>query len=278
MNAAGSVVGRYPVHAMAVCPPSVFFHRTLLFLLGALDVTLQTAARRDYCLRAVQRLSVRAGFLDVVQAQCRMKDADAVFEQAISLGSFCHAATVLRQIEWRAFSGPFDWIFSTPEVTAHALADDFKIFLDPLQYEPVPPELREDPNSNRCEHKFYRDKFGQRFLFNHHSPDQATDTAYFQRAVDRFRLVLSASQPCLLLMVAQEPFREARYRAVVEALDARNANYFLLFVNFVVKSEMGNAQERVVKLASSARFLAVELAVTSRSDGVVLQIPLIPLG
>ncbi len=43
------------------------------------------------------------------------------FSQAISLGGFCHSAQILREVEYRAFSGPFDWIFSSPEITAHIL-------------------------------------------------------------------------------------------------------------------------------------------------------------
>jgi glycosyltransferase involved in cell wall biosynthesis len=268
-DAGGRVVGR----SDALSPTTFFFRRALLALLGPLDATLQTAARRDYCLRAVERLAGRAGMLEAVQAQCRIKDADAHFGMVVSLGSFCHAATVLRQLEWRAFTGPFDWIFSKPEVTAHALADDFKVFLDPAQFEPVPPEQRLDLASNRCDHKFYRERFGQRFLFNHHSPDQANDQAYFQRAVERFKAALVGAQPCLLLMVAQEPFHEARYRAVLDALNARGANYFLLMVNFVVRPVVDEAFDRVVTLASAPKFLALELAVSGRSDGVAFANP-----
>jgi hypothetical protein len=260
-------------NAWGFCPATVFFRRSLSVLMGPLNPVLKSGARLDYCQSVLTSFEERVGFVNAVQALCLPAHAGSSFGQALSLGNFCHAATALRQLEYRAFSSPFDWIFSKPEVAAHALADDFKSFLDPTQFEPVPIEQRVDPHSNRCDHKFYRDKFGQRFLFNHHSPDQADDLAYFQRAVVRFRQALCAPQPCLLLMVDQEPFKEARYQAVIAALNARGANYFLLLVNFVVKSGPDHYLERVTTLAASPHFLALELAVSARSDGVAFANP-----
>jgi glycosyltransferase involved in cell wall biosynthesis len=254
-----------------MCASTMFFRRTLYVMLGPLGEALKSSgehgARANYGLKIAQQMPQRLGFVDAVQAIC--SEPSKQWAQAVSLGSFCHAAKVLQQLELRAFSGPFDWIFSTPEVVAHMLADDFKIFLDAEQFEPVPPELRMDPHSNKCEHRFYRERFGLRFMFNHHSPDQPEDLAFFQRGVARFRLALAAPEPCLLLMVAQEPFHEERYRLVTAALDARGVDYFLIALNFVVTPVVNEALERVRVLVSSARFVALEMAVSARSDGVV---------
>ncbi|MDV6345089.1 DUF1796 family putative cysteine peptidase [Nitrosomonas sp. Is37] len=194
------------------------------------------------------------------------------FSQAISLGSFCHSAQILREVEYRAFSGPFDWIFSSPGITAHILQDDFNLFLDPEYYEPVPLELRQSPEAISCDHRFYRDKFGVRFMFNHHSPDSAKDHAYFKRAVQRFRAALAHSPPPLLLMVTFQPFRLNRFDPILRALNGFGQNYGVLVVRFVVSE---NGMEKDPKTSGHIKVihhdetvLTVELQVSKQSDGV----------
>jgi hypothetical protein len=283
-----------PGDAQGVCQSSVFFRRSMWVLLGPLDTEMQTGCAGVHGMRVFERLPGRFGFVDAVQVctlqACEPVDAvelvaladpcieilplsEPVYGQGISLGCFCHAAMLLRQLGWRESAGPFDWIFSSPEVTAHVLADDFKTFLDPAQFQPVALEDRVDPHSNRCHHRFYRENFGQQFMFNHHSPDQAQDLAYFQRAVQRFRHALGAQQPSLLLMVSQDPYRPQRYAPVLAALEAMGANCCLVLVNFVVRPVLDEALERVLTLTRSPRFVVFELAVSGRSDGVAFADP-----
>ena len=55
----------------------------------------------------------------------------------LSLGSLCAAAKFLQRHQLRAHAGPFDWVFSSPEMVAHCLDDDFAAFLDRTQYVPI---------------------------------------------------------------------------------------------------------------------------------------------
>lgn len=191
------------------------------------------------------------------------------FQQAISLGSFCHAAAVIRQCGFRKFSGPFDWIFSSPEVTIHALQDNFEKYLDPAQYEPVPEDKRVVADANLCDHRFYRDKFGLRHMFNHHLPTEPRDYSYLQRCVERFRSAIGDPAPKLFLLVTHQPVTETRFQALIAALDAFSNEYLLLVIRFFVgpESEFHNISDlNVVRF--SHNFVAIDFPVKALSNGV----------
>ncbi|MGD7037321.1 DUF1796 family putative cysteine peptidase [Methylotuvimicrobium buryatense] len=196
--------------------------------------------------------------------------ADKVFHQAISLGNFCHAAHALKLVEYRAFSGPFDWIFSTPVVTTHILQDDFRLFLDPEHYEPVPIENRITPEANLCEHRFYRERFGLRFMFNHHSPDVAKDFAYFERAVQRFRSAMTQPAAPLLLMVTHEPIKNAWLDTLMGTLNGLREDYGLLIIRFVAnrQASVEASLSAVQVMAHDLKLLAMELTLSDRSSGL----------
>jgi len=58
-----------------ICQPTVFFRRSMLVLLGQLDVSLQASFDFDLWLRAFEAFPHRIGFVDVVQAKSRLHDA-----------------------------------------------------------------------------------------------------------------------------------------------------------------------------------------------------------
>ena len=58
-----------------ICQPTVFFRRSMWVLLGAMDVSLETAFDFDYWLRAFRAFPERIGFVDAVQAQSRLHEA-----------------------------------------------------------------------------------------------------------------------------------------------------------------------------------------------------------
>ncbi|WP_373320663.1 DUF1796 family putative cysteine peptidase, partial [Acetobacter estunensis] len=52
----------------------------------------------------------------------------------VSLGSFCFTAQMIQDAGLRRFSGPFDWVFSTPEIIQHCISDNFSDFLQRKNY------------------------------------------------------------------------------------------------------------------------------------------------
>jgi hypothetical protein len=149
----------------------------------------------------------------------------------ISIGNHCMAAEILRRFGLRKFSGPFDWIFSTPAMTAHCLSDDFSTLLDPSHFEPVPLDgRRHGPEFNVCHHRFYRDGFGVRFVFNHHDMTQLENAEYFARCVSRFRDAVKTppdgTATILFHIDILNRMLDTEFRAMSEAVDAysgRNA-------------------------------------------------------
>lgn len=141
----------------------------------------------------------------------------------MSLGGHCLPATLMKREGLKMFSGPFDWIFSNLGMVTHCLTDDFFMFLDRSQYEPVPISQRPSPEFYRCHHKFYRDHFGVSFVFNHNDAAEEPDYQYYIRCVTRFRQVLRQAAPeaRVLLFHFDATGREtmASFRAAAKAVD-----------------------------------------------------------
>lgn len=110
----------------------------------------------------------------------------------VSLGCHCHMAQVLKTLGLRTWSGPFDWIFTTPGMVRDCLGDDFASLLDRGQLESVPPAERPAPDIGRCRHRTYRERHDLPAVFNHHDPATSeADYAFLREGVRRFRRALA---------------------------------------------------------------------------------------
>jgi hypothetical protein len=196
---------------------------------------------------------------------------DQSFSMAISLGNFCHTANTIRDLHLRAFSGPFDWIFSSPEAAAHMIGDRFQTFLDPQYFRYTPLEDRQWPNENLCDHEFYRQHYGIRFMFNHHDVTKAEDHAFFQRCVERTMHALQAQRPPLFILVTHDVFDLNRFRPIQEALSLYSPNFGLLIVRFLsdnIQHPQQLIQAKPTTLFHEEGILALELRTSSRSNGL----------
>ena len=155
----------------------------------------------------------------------------------VSLGSRCNVAQHLQDFGLRTASLPFDWIFSTPEMVVHCLEDDFSLFLEPGQYQPIPAWRRTVREFNLCDHIAFRDDYGIQAMFNHRDPTFIDDYLYLQRCVDRFRQVQASPEPTLFFLVSEShPSPEEAYIRLFYALEKACAGpVALLFV--VVRCE-----------------------------------------
>lgn len=141
---------------------------------------------------------------------------------ALSLGSLCAAAKFLQQQGLRAHAGPFDWVFSSPEMVAHCLDDDFAAFLDRTQYVPI--------DDGFAGHRLYSAMIGHRTIFNHHNPLLNTDHEHFERCVARLRAVLLRGERTLFLWVGKEPAELPAVHKLFAALRRGGATNFELCV------------------------------------------------
>ena len=171
----------------------------------------------------------------------------------VSLGSRCNVAQHLQDFGLRDRSLPFDWIFSTPEIVVRCLEDDFDLFLQPDQYDPIPVWRRTVREFNLCDHVTFRDEFGVDAMFNHRDPTRVDDYIYLQRCVQRFRDIRDSSDPTLFFLISDaHPAHEEAYIRLFYALEKACAGpAALLFV--VVNNKASNGPLPYIR--------------TSRADG-----------
>jgi hypothetical protein len=203
------------------------------------------------------------------------------FAVAVSLGAFCHTAAVLRRLEMREGSGPLDWVFMNPAAVLHALQDGFRTFLDASHFEVVDAADKVDPHANVCEHRYYRQRFGVRYLFNHHNPTAPTDAAYFARCVQRFQAQMAAATaadgrgndavaPCLLVLMSYEPVAPAQVLAMRQALGAAAPGCFVLVLQLRVVRDVAAQLAGAYALADAGSHHAIlNFCVRAPSDGLV---------
>jgi hypothetical protein len=166
-------------------------------------------------------------------AVLQVQPSGPAFAHVASLGADCYVSKTLKAMRLKRYSLPFDWIFSSPDMVAHCIANDFGQFLDPRNYRPNPPERRPSADEGLCEHLFYRDTFGVERVFNHFDPTGLPHHAYLVRAVARFRRLLQSAERKLFLAVVPslrpdelaEPFAR-----LALALEERSVNVQLEMV------------------------------------------------
>jgi len=188
--------------------------------------------RRDPAdMRTVIDEMLRTGEARQYAAPPLLLDASAMTARTcfISLGTHCFTASLLQRWSLRCWSGPFDWLFASPRMLAHALNDDFEALLDRSQYRLVPPEERVDgPDVNRVDHLRYRSEYGVSFMFNHHDVHLDEGHAYLVRCVERLRAQLRAeSHKTFLLFRRAGTTRAKDIVALQQALAARTSNFRL---------------------------------------------------
>ncbi|CAK8988938.1 unnamed protein product [Durusdinium trenchii] len=121
------------------------------------------------------------------------------FGHVVPLGSTCLVARHLQNKGLRVCKFPFDWMYSTPYLVRHALTDNFKVFLDPKQYQMNPKSDAGHRNVGTI-HKTYlrmQDTKVRKVVFPHHqlwsgSPQCKELRKSFLRAAQRCRQVLRA--------------------------------------------------------------------------------------
>jgi hypothetical protein len=123
------------------------------------------------------------------------------FDNIISLGTHCLTSFTLAKFSLKKWSGPFDWIFFNIGMIAHCIEDDFYTYLDRRYHEPVPESSRIHMDANFCEHTYYCDNYGIRFVFNHYDASVDKHFQYYSRCVERFKCALNGQARNLLVCI-----------------------------------------------------------------------------
>lgn len=139
----------------------------------------------------------------------------------IGFGTFCHIAAALRDCGLRGWTGPFDWIFSTPAMLGDCLDDDFAALLDPRHLESVAPGALTNGAKRQCRHRLYQERYGLPTLFNHHDPAGVSqDRNALERAVARMRAALGGPGANVLYMMSETFWPEPELAALAARLGA----------------------------------------------------------
>jgi hypothetical protein len=121
----------------------------------------------------------------------------------LSIGAQCMTSTLLKAIDLKLYSGPFDWIFSNLRMVCDCIEDDFATLLDRRHLVQVPAEIRHTPDSCFADHRHFQRRYGLTTMFNHYDPTRPDGYAYLERCVDRFRAALTSGRPHLLLAIVE---------------------------------------------------------------------------
>ncbi len=191
----------------------------------------------------------------------------------VALGTFCHVASALRDAGLRRWTGPFDWIFSTPAMISACLADDFAAFLDPTQLASVAPAELGHGAKRQGRHPGYEARYGLPPLFNHHDPAaSASDARSFERAVGRMRAALGPGQRNVFYMMSEIRWPEDEIAGLAGRLGrtASRNTLAILTVEGGAAEHMWTSGEREV---GGCRVLDVDIRTHSRSTGIAFSDP-----
>eukprot|EP00440_Ansanella_granifera_P050459 gb/GFBE01054691.1/.p1 GENE.gb/GFBE01054691.1/~~gb/GFBE01054691.1/.p1 ORF type:complete len:356 (+),score=59.70 gb/GFBE01054691.1/:1-1068(+) len=125
-----------------------------------------------------------SGFVSKVRPSDASRKPALKFAHVISLGSRCLVADSLRDEGIRRYSGPFDWIYSSPAMVQHCISDGFATFLNVKHIQKA---------GNSYGHKVYSPMLNRAVIYPHHDPGHK-DREEFARRVKRFKLVAASAK------------------------------------------------------------------------------------
>lgn len=191
----------------------------------------------------------------------------------VALGTFCHIASALRDAGLRRWTGPFDWIFSTPAMISACLADDFAAFLDPAQLASVEVAELAHGAKRQCRHLVYEARYGLPPLFNHHDPvASASDARSFERAVDRICAALGPGRRNVFYMMSEIRWPEDEVAELAARL-GRTASRNTLAILTVEGGAAEHAWTSGERDVEGCRVLDVDIRTHSRSTGIAFSDP-----
>jgi hypothetical protein len=141
----------------------------------------------------------------------------------------------------------------------HCIDDDFKIFLEKKYY------IDMDPQAWQQTHAFYH-PFSDDKTFNHHNPLLESDFKYFNRCVERFRLLLKTNKfkVFLYMIVNNDPLNENVRNKSLELnqkLKQKTENFSIICINHTIS----NKQSYTFETNDNIHF--IQLYTKSASNG-----------
>jgi hypothetical protein len=135
-----------------------------------------------------------------------------------SLGFRCTSAAILKKLNLKNESYPFDWLVSRLSVIKQCIEDDFKEFVNMQNYEHRHTNTYEMADSNKhfvCDeylmiNKYYQplelmnaeNSYKYYLAMNHHNICEPHGNDYYHRCIERFRCLLFSNEKKIYLHIA----------------------------------------------------------------------------
>ena len=175
-----------------------------------------------------------------------------------SLGSLCHSACWIKNMNYKKCSYPFDWIFARIDIVIHCLENNFKLLLNKKYHiEHI------SKQKGRSGHKKYSEK-----LFNHHNILNEKNYNYFVRCVNRFHILLKKKEKKLFIIgfynrlenMSKEDLN--KLKKLYHLLNSLTINFEILVIYHIIGNKLKLNIDN-----SNKKFKLLEIITTKRSTG-----------
>lgn len=189
-----------------------------------------------------------------------------------SLGTHCLTSFLMKTYGLKAYSLPFDWLFSSPAAVLHCIDDNFETFLDRSYYASVT-EKRQSKEPG-ADHTFYVKNFDVGDMFAHRDPLDPGDHTYFRRAAARFNALLRTKDAKLFVMISRSKHDLVdTYQELSDRIRSLTENSALLCVQLLDPTlEFGARSMRMLKRQDEHALY--EFQPSSREVGIGFEDPL----
>ncbi len=177
-----------------------------------------------------------------------------------SFGKNCHSSFLLKKMNYKMESYPFDWIFSEIHIILDCIKNEFDKFLD-KQYYSLPIE------SNIQRHEYYYNN--DCYMFNHRNPLKDNDYEYYKRCVERFRKLIKNENNKLFVFFFNnhDPENLNELKIQLENFTDEIKNYIINFkILFIYNKKSDKREFKMYSINTMIDFL--ELDTVSESNGV----------
>lgn len=192
-----------------------------------------------------------------------------------SVGYRCTSSSLIKEMNMKFESYPFDWIVSKPETVIHCIDNDFQEYLNKDHYV----NIERSQTFNRfnnikyhvcyepiCYNTYYENKqenlsgneigtYERMLSLTHHNMHNEKDYHYFQRCVTRFRRMLASTKQKFYLythpLISINTFKEecacllGKFCSFAHALSKHSANIFGIFFMIVQRDDKKHQVEVV---------------------------------
>ena len=146
----------------------------------------------------------------------------------VSLGPNCHTAGILKRLNYKTESYPFDWIISDTDIVIDCINTNFEKYLNKEYYFDNSKAYKQPIVG----HTLYKDN-----MFVHRNPlNNNDDYSYILRCVERFKK-LYENKDIVFVYTVYDDYDINKFIKLKEVLDTKINSCYLLILHYVKTTE-----------------------------------------